>query len=382
MKIVVAFDSFKGCLTATEACQAAALGCPATAQVVQVPLSDGGEGLTHVLCSATQGSMQHIAAHNALMQPITASYCILGDGKTACIEMAATCGLPLIPAQHRNPMHTSTYAFGEMILHALQQGITRFILGLGGSATNDAGMGMLQALGYRFMNKSNTVITTPLCGRHLSEIQFIDATQVHPLLHNATFTAACDVQNVLYGKQGAAYVFAPQKGATPEQVETLDKGLQHFAQLCSDNVHLAPGSGAAGGLGFALMQFLHAQLMPGINLVLQTTHFAQKIQGATLILTGEGQSDRQTLMGKVPHGVLTNAAGIPVALLSGNIKDANQLKAAGFAHLVNINQHSTLPLQQLLQRQVAQNHLCNAVKNLIVRCLLSSRSDNQHIFRK
>lgn len=309
-KIVIAIDSFKGCLTSAEAGEAAAQGvhaaCPECRTIV-LPVADGGEGMLDVLLAASNGKRITVRAHDPLMQPCDANYGISGDGNTAFIEMAAISGLPLVPADKRNPMKTTTFGTGELIRDALERGCLRFIIGLGGSATNDAGLGMLQALGFRFFDKEGHEVGSmkkgiALCGALLSAISSIDSSSAHPALKKTCFTAACDVRNPFFGPNGAAHVFAPQKGADADMVKELDVAMQHLSDVIfrttGKDVSLHPGAGAAGGMGGGLHAFLDAQLKPGIELLLETLDFAEKIKDADLIITGEGKSDRQTLMGK------------------------------------------------------------------------------------
>lgn len=348
-RIVLAFDSFKGSLTALEACQAAALGvrdvCPG-AEIVMVPLSDGGEGLVACLHEIFSLKTVTLQAHDPLMSPLTATYALSPDGKTAYMEMAATSGLCLVPPHKRNPLLATTYGVGEMILDAFRRGCSHIVLGLGGSATSDAGEGMLRCLEDHDVDlRSNSL---------------------------PRITAVCDVDNPLHGPNGAAHVFAPQKGATRQQVSQLDERLKEFAQraqslgFATERDSWLPGVGAAGGLGYGLVTYLRAQLLPGIDTILQVTGFSGKIQYAQAILTGEGKSDRQTLMGKVPSGVLRHgmARGIPVFLLSGCIEDGDSLMQAGFASVRSINQHDTRPVQQLMEKEIATNNLRLSVAKL------------------
>ena len=374
MKTIIALDSFKGCLTSTEACQAAATGvrlADPMADVLLVPLSDGGEGLTSVLTHAMHGQMVTVRVHGPLMEPITAQYGI-ADQQTAIIEMAAACGLPLVPAGLRDPERTTTFGFGEMILDALHRGCKQLILGIGGSATNDAGMGMLQALGATISFSNHEGEDTDLahssiaCGGNLAQIASIDATPLSDIYNNVCILVASDVHNPLCGPTGAAHIFAPQKGADPEAVERLDQGLHHVQQLA----HVAdsqPGDGAAGGLGFALRHYLHTSMRPGIELVLDQLHFDQTIADADLIITGEGKSDAQTLMGKVPMGVLKHAQrqGIPVHLIAGCIEDAEQLSAGGFSGLRCINEDDHAPLSELMKPERAIENIQKTVQKII-----------------
>lgn len=376
-KIVIAIDSFKGCLTSAEAGEAAAQGvhaaCPECRTIV-LPVADGGEGMLDVLLAASNGKRITVRAHDPLMQPCDASYGISGDGNTAFVEMAAISGLPLVPADKRNPMKTTTFGTGELIRDALERGCLRFVIGLGGSATNDAGLGMLQALGFRFFDKEGHEVGSmekgiALCGALLSEISSIDSSSAHPTLKKACFTAACDVRNPFFGPNGAAHVFAPQKGADADMVKELDVAMQHLSDVIfrttGKDVSLHPGAGAAGGMGGRLYAFLDAQLKPGIELLLETLDFAEKIKDADLLITGEGKSDRQTLMGKVPSGILQEARRqhIPVILLAGAIEDAGILNAAGFRGVFSITP-SPVSLEQAMQPEFAQENIRRTVEQI------------------
>lgn len=343
MKILCAFDSFKGCMTAREACRAAASGLSERfpdAHVVCLPMSDGGEGMVDCIAEATGATIVGTTVHDPLMQRTEAHYAISADGTTAYMEMAAASGLTLVPMEKRNPMHTTTYGVGEMILDAARRGCREIVMGIGGSATCDGGKGMMDCL-----------------GGHL------------PL--PVKITVASDVNNPLYGENGAAYVFAPQKGATPEQVRLLDERLRTFARETEANgfalpsLAMHPGAGAAGGLGYGLMAYLGATPQSGIDLLLDTIRFDLQAAGADFILTGEGKSDRQTLMGKVPCGVLGRAwaLGIPVHLLSGIIEDEPELAEAGFASVISINAHDRRPLTILMQKDTAMENLKEAAKH-------------------
>lgn len=254
--------------------------------------------------------------------------------------MAAISGLPLVTPEKRNPMQTTTFGTGELIRDALQRGCRHFIIGLGGSATNDAGLGMLRALGFRFPDKTGNV--SGYGGQMMGKVDSIDTSSVHPLLSGCTFTAACDVRNPFYGTDGAAYVFAPQKGADAAMIEALDAGMRHLAAVIfrttGKDISSCPGAGAAGGMGGSLSAFLNAELKPGIQLLLEMQNFAEQIKDADLIITGEGKSDRQTVMGKVPYGILTEARKqhIPVVLIAGGIEDTDILTRAGFHGIFSI----------------------------------------------
>lgn len=337
MKIICAFDSFKGCMSAREACQTAAAGLREhypDAEILCLPISDGGEGMVESIADAIGAKMISVKVHDPLMQIIEAKYAINTDGDTAFMEMAAASGLPLVPENKRNPMVTTTYGVGDMIKDAVARGCKNIVMGIGGSATCDGGKGMVDCL--------KDVMPLPL-----------------------EITVASDVNNPLYGENGAAYVFAPQKGATPEQVKLLDEQLRDFARETEKNgiaqPHLAeyPGAGAAGGLGYGLMAYLGATLKSGIDLVLDTICFDEQIKDAAFVVTGEGKSDRQTLMGKVPMGILNRAKrqGIPVHILSGAIVDDDCLKDAGFASIHSINETDNRPLSVLMQKDVAMANM-------------------------
>lgn len=345
MKIILAFDSFKECISSAEACEAARLGVLDSvpdAEVVMLPLSDGGEGLTACLADTLGLQWRTIAAHDALMRPIEAQYTLSADGRTAVMEMAATCGLGLISPACRDVMNATTFGVGEMMLDAVRQGAQRILLGIGGSATCDGGRGMMEAL-----------------RQHRDRFDGVEVT------------VACDVTNPLYGPEGAAFVFAPQKGATPEQVVLLDVRLRDFARECeahgaSPALKHQPGAGAAGGLGYGLMVLLGARLTSGIECVLNALNFDAHLQGASMVITGEGKSDCQTLHGKVPMGVLQRAKehGVPVALLSGAIENAEALTAAGFHIVRSINDNDSRPLAELMQKDVAMRNLRKSVRGM------------------
>ncbi len=366
MKIVIAFDSFKGCLTSLQAGEAAAKGiravCP-DADIRVLSLSDGGEGMLDALLASSGGRRIELTAHDPLMRLRQTSYGLAPDGTTAFIELAAISGLTLLISEERNPLYTTTYGCGELIRHALDHGCRNIIIGLGGSATNDAGLGLLQALGYRFLDgQGDELGHTGMCGVLLSEVAHIDTTHVHPALAEARFTAACDVRNPFFGTNGAACVFAPQKGASPEMVHQLDEAMRQLSDviLHHTGINLADleGAGAAGGVSGALLAFLHADLRPGIRLLLDALHFEELIKDADLILTGEGKSDRQTLMGKLPHGILQSAqsVGISVALLSGSVEDADALTEAGFHSVRSINPIG-FSLQEAMMPKVAEQRM-------------------------
>ena len=372
-KIVLAIDSFKGCLSSKEIEQCIAEEIHRilpSCQTVCIPIADGGEGMLDTLIEATQGTFVSTQAHDPLMRIRPARYGILGDQRTAVIEMAEINGLTTLSPIERNPMKTSTYGTGELIKDALEKGFCRFIIGIGGSATNDAGMGMMQALGAHLYDKQGNELEQG--GKIMEQIAHIDLNHLHPALKEATFIVACDVQNPFCGPQGAAYVFARQKGASEEQIRQLDKGMRHLALLIerdfSYNINKVKGSGAAGGLGGAFATFLQAHLQSGIDLLLNAVDFDRKITNADWIITGEGKADRQTAEGKVPAGVLKRAkkANIPVMLIAGKVEDKACLKQMGFARIVQVSPDN-LPLEEAMRPEVTRENTQRAIgRELIV----------------
>lgn len=372
MKIIIAIDSFKGSLTsieAGEAVQKAIAQLLPDAETEIIPIADGGEGTLAVITHAIQGQAQFLEAHNPCMEPISTSYILSSDQQTAFIEMANISGLPLIKDYQRNPMKTTTYGVGELIQDALEKGCTQFILGIGGSATNDAGVGALQALGFRFLDKEGNILGQG--GEILSQIHSIDRRKIHPLLKNVHFIVACDVRNPFYGLEGAAYIFARQKGADDCMIEQLDQGMRSFAKVIEletgkDISHL-PGSGAAGGMGGGFMAFLDAELRSGADLLLDLCQFREKAKDADLIITGEGRMDRQSLMGKITGKILEKgkAYGIPVIALAGCVEDEALLKEAGF-HGVYATKPNDMPLEEAMKREVAIRCIKKTVLSIVI----------------
>ena len=370
MKIILAIDSFKGSLTSAEAGQAAReaiLQLHPEWETDTIPIADGGEGMLSVMLNATQGIRQTVWAHNPCMELTPAEYGISADGTTAFIEMANISGLPLITEEQRNPMKTTTFGTGELIRNALEKGCTRFIIGIGGSATNDAGTGMLQALGFRFLDTDGKALGQG--GEILEKIASIDTSEVCPLLKNAHFIVACDVQNPFYGPEGAAYIYARQKGADDAMIAELDKGMRLFADVIhretgKDIAHV-PGSGAAGGMGGGMMAFLNAELKSGADLLLDISRFKERIAGANLIVTGEGRIDRQSLMGKIPGKILQigKEYDIPVIALAGCVEDEVMLREAGFAG-VYATKPASMTLKEAMKREVAMECVCQTVASL------------------
>ena len=328
MKFVIAPDSFKGSLTAKEAANAMATGIRRVfpdADYRLVPMADGGEGTVQALVDATGGQIIHVTVHDPFDQPTVAGYGLLGDGKTAVIEMAAASGLQFVNDQNRNPLVTTTHGTGELILDAISRDVEQIIIGLGGSATVDGGAGLAQALGVRLLDDAGQEL--PHGGGALGRLARIDVSGLEPDLSQVKILLASDVTNPLTGEQGAARVFGPQKGATSEMVALLDKNLSHFATVVKRDCGSSPadvaGAGAAGSLGFGLLAFTTAEIHRGVDLVLHFTDFAHQVAGADFVFTGEGRIDFQTQFGKTPLGVSRMARqvvpGVPVIALAGSV---------------------------------------------------------------
>lgn len=331
MKVVIAPDSFKESLTAKQVSDAIHAGLARVwqdAEFVSVPVADGGEGTVQSLVDATEGYLVHLKVKGPQNKPVDAFYGMLGDSQTAVIEMAAASGLHHVPLAQRDPKLTTSFGTGELIRHALDQGVKRLIIGLGGSSTNDAGVGMLAALGARFLNRDGDNIA--LTGGGLTELAQIDIDALDPRLSECEILVASDVNNPLCGPKGASAIFGPQKGATPADVELLDDALKNFGLLTQHatgkSVIDTAGAGAAGGMGAALLGYTQAVLKPGVDIVLETVKLAELVQGADLVITGEGRIDSQTVHGKTPMGVAQVAKrfDIPVIALSGCTGDNYQ----------------------------------------------------------
>lgn len=344
MNILIAPDKFRGSLDADEVCLAAERGVLMafpSARVHKAPLADGGEGTAHILTKNQNGRFVEIEARDPLGRVIKAAYGLSADGKTAFIEMAAASGLSLLTGEERNPLLTSTYGTGEMIVHALETGAEKIILGIGGSATTDAGTGMAAALGFRFLDDNGLEITPD--GGSLARITAIDEKNVHPLLSRSEVVVACDVTNPLYGKNGAAFVYGPQKGADGPMVALLDEGLRSFSKTASahfgKNLADSPGSGAAGGVGAGAVWFLNARLHEGIQIVMDELKIPEKIRSMDLVITGEGKADEQTLNGKVVKGLasLCRESGVRLALICGTLAiTPEQAEEAGITYATSV----------------------------------------------
>ena len=324
MKVVIAIDSFKGSLCTVQAGNAVADGIRRVfqdAEIAVCPIADGGEGTTNALTGADPSCLRRVRVHDPLGRIIDAEYGVLDGGRTAVMEMAAASGITLLTAEERNPMMTTTYGVGEMIRHAMASGCRKFLIGIGGSATNDGGVGMLQALGFSFTDEHGREVGFGADG--VEQIRQIDLGGADPLLTECRFHIACDVKNILCGAEGCSAVFGPQKGATHENIFRMDQALAAYATLTATVTQKdhsgTPGVGAAGGLGFAFVSYLNATLESGIGLILRETGVEEKLRDADFAITGEGRLDEQTAMGKAPAGVAALAAryGVPVIAFSG-----------------------------------------------------------------
>ncbi|HEX9826314.1 MAG TPA: glycerate kinase [Flavobacteriaceae bacterium] len=340
MKFVLAPDKFKGSLTGLEFCNAVAKGLLKVipdAEVVFLPLADGGDGTIEVANYYLNGDLIQLEVKNPLFQNGLAIYLYASDSKIAFIEMAEASGLKLLDPTEYDCKNATTFGTGQLILDAINRGAKEIILGIGGSATNDCGIGMAMAMGYQFLDHNGNQVVP--VGRHLSEIIRIDDSQVNKNLKNVTFKIACDVTNPLYGKNGAAYVYAQQKGASEKDIELLDKGLEDFSKVLDAkfkiNSQAVLGGGAAGGMGIASKVFLKGELISGITLMKELSQFDEKIKNADWIITGEGKLDEQTLSGKTIHGIIEVAKqnGIKVAAFCGKVDlDKEQLNMFGISY--------------------------------------------------
>lgn len=344
MKVVIAIDSFKGSLSSNELGEALSLGIKKIykdAEIIKIPIADGGEGTVEAMVEGTEGKFIEVEVHGPLMNKIKAIYGILGDGKTAIIEMATASGLPLVPAEKRNPNKTTTFGTGELIKDAIKKGCREFIIGIGGSATNDGGLGMMQALGYKFYDKEGKELGQG--GEIMNQIEKIDSTQALKELSQCNFLIACDVDNPFYGPRGAAHIYGKQKGANEQMILELDNGLKHLSKILNKTYNIdisnLPGAGAAGGLGGGLVAFLNGILKPGIEIILEKVEFEKKVINSDFVITGEGRIDFQTVMGKAPVGVskLAKKYNIPVIALAGSVADdADKTHEAGIDSIFSI----------------------------------------------
>ncbi|WP_122639011.1 MULTISPECIES: glycerate kinase family protein [unclassified Romboutsia] len=364
MKIVIAIDSLKGSLSSMEAANAIKKGienAKLQADVEIKPLADGGEGTVDALVEGMNGKRRTVQVCGPVKQKINATYGVLEQSNTAIMEMAQAAGITLVSGEDKNPLITTTYGVGEMIKEAINEGCRNFVIGIGGSATNDGGVGMLQALGFKFYDENNELVG--LGGQVLNQIRKIDVSEKLEKLDECTFKIACDVNNPLYGLNGAAHIYSPQKGATPSIVEELDKGLMNFAQVVKRDLgkDLAdvPGVGAAGGLGFGFLAFLNAKLESGIKIILDETKLEDAVKDADIVVTGEGRLDNQTAMGKAPIGVakLAKKYGAKVIAISGCITDdavkCNEEGIDAFFAIVN----KAMSLEEAVDKSTAEKNM-------------------------
>lgn len=375
MKVAIAVDSFKGSLSSREVADAFEQGLRIhlpDCEVVKVTIADGGEGTMEALVETLKGEFVEVEACDPLHRHIKARYGTIDNGSTAIIDIATASGLPLLKEEERNPLYTSTYGTGELIADALQRGCRKFFIGLGGSATNDAGVGMFRALGFRFLDHSGKELIGG--GEILEHIADIDDSAIVPELFDSTFIAACDVQNRLFGEFGAAYTFAPQKGADKEAVEQLDSGLRNFARVVAgyngSMIALIEGGGAAGGVGGGVVALLNARLVRGIDMVLNAMHFDKIIEGCDLVVTGEGCIDNQTIMGKAPSGVLriAQSKNIPTIAIGGGVVWCNELRNSGFASIEVVTPEG-MEVEEAMTPATAKENIRQAAERIAKRFL-------------
>lgn len=371
MKIVIAIDSFKGSATSAELSKYASdalRDLNPDIEVVGVPVSDGGEGTVESIAAtpgiATEWRSAEVSAPLLTLDAVNSRYVVLNDGRTAVMEMASASGLPLVPPDKRDVMQASTLGTGQMIADAISRGCREIILGLGGSATNDAGTGILAALGFEFLDNQGRLVFP--CGGNLGKIAAIDDSGVSDEVRRTRFTLLCDVDNPLCGPRGSTAIYSPQKGATPEQVEQLEAGMRSFSRLMPDGVADRPGAGAAGGIGAGMMAFLDAQLKPGITTILQTIGFDHMVSEADLVITGEGRIDRQTMMGKAPAGILEVAKQhhVPTVAVCGAIADDCDADTLGFTAVFPIV-HSVMTLDEAMRPEVTERNFKRTVRQIV-----------------
>ena len=366
MKIVLAIDSFKGSLSSLEAGRAAAEGVKnflPDAEIKIYPLADGGEGTCETLTEALGGVFKKIEVTGALGEKVLATFGEIPEKNLAVMEMASAAGLNLVPENLRNPLNTTTYGVGEMILSAIEDGCKNFIIGIGGSATNDCGLGMLTALGFKFSDAEGN--SCGIFGRDLKNISAIETKK----FSDCNFRIACDVKNPLTGENGCSEIYAPQKGATVEIVRQMDGWIKNFSELAAAALKLekisVEGDGAAGGLGFAFRSFLGGELVPGVDLILQTLNIAEDLKTADLLITGEGSIDNQTLQGKAPAGVAKLAKSlnpaIKVVAIGGSVQNVHSKDIDAVFSILN----SPTTLQEAMQKNIAQKNISATVEQII-----------------
>ncbi len=349
MKRILAIDSFKGCLTSSEANAAAAKAFPAD-ELVQIPVSDGGDGMLEAFANALGAEKVKVRVKDPLMRSVDAEYAVKGD--LAIIEVAQAIGLSLVPVEERDTLRETSYGAGQLIADAIRRGCTQLIVGLGGTATSDCGIGMLRALIDKFsFGKPHQLFE-----------------QIAPIFeqHNIRIMIASDVNNPLLGENGAARVFAPQKGASPDVVEQLERRAAKFAEMSKKHYDFdcsnKPGAGAAGGLGYALMQYMNADIQSGAELLLELLHFDELLHTADEVITGEGSADKQTLMGKLPSVILEHCleAKVPCRLIAGKVDNYEELLEAGFAKVQNINDNNKVD-ENPLDKEIAKRNITNTL---------------------
>lgn len=377
MKVVVAIDSLKGSLSSIEAGEAIKRGILSVcdADVIVKPLADGGEGTVEALVEGMKGIKKEILVTGPLYEKTNCVYGQLSDSKTAIIEISAAAGITLVADTLRNPLNTTTYGIGEIIKDAVNDGCRNFIIGIGGSATNDCGIGMLEALGFKFYDKNRQPVGSS--GKSVGDIEFIDLSNVLPELSQCNFKVACDVRNSLYGPMGASYIYGPQKGATLEMIEQLDKGIKHFSDRVKeifgkDNGNIS-GTGAAGGLGYAFLTFLNAKLEVGIDIILKEIELEKDLTDADFVITGEGKLDIQTAMGKAPIGVAKLAkkyGAIVLAFAGSTTEEAVKCNEEGIdAYFDIINKITTL--EEAMDSKAAAKNMEKTVAQVfrLITCL-------------
>lgn len=371
MNVLIAMDAFKGCTSSHELSDALKKGILAVfpdATTSAYEIADGGEGTLEAMVANRGGKILTCKVHDPLMQSIDAPYAILDDGLTCVIEMARASGLPLVPKDKRNPLKTTTFGVGELIADAIHRGCRHFIVGIGGSATHDAGAGMLQALGFSFLDKDHREVERG--GGALGEIVRIDASGALGALAQCTFTIACDVDNPMYGERGAAQIYARQKGASEEAVLVLDANVKHFATLIEKTLgkevaHIE-GSGAAGALGGGFLAFLNATLCSGIDIILDAIDFDARLQTADFVITGEGKVDAQSLMGKVISGISKRCAKarVPLIVLAGSVEeDASKAHENGVSALFSILQ-TPMSLEEAMEKEATLRRVTQSAEEI------------------
>lgn len=373
-RILLAFDKFKGSLTSDEVADAFAHGIRDVVphcEIRRIAIADGGEGTTETLCRELSAERVSLTVSDPLGRPIEAHYVI--SGRTAIIEMAAASGLTLLTSNERNPLKTTTYGTGEMVADAIARGCQHIVLGIGGSATNDGGMGLLEALGCRFLDATGEPLYG--CGESLEQIATIDSSTLLPQLASTRITIACDVDNPLTGECGAARIYAPQKGADEATVVRLDKGMEHFAEIVLHTTGIAikemDGAGAAGGMGGGCHALLGARLRRGIEVVLELLRFDEYAESCDLIITGEGRIDAQTLRGKAPHGILRRAQqlGIPTIAVGGSMEPTEALRNSGFRAIYAATP-DTMSLDEAMRHHTAKRNLRQTAQRIAQEWLL------------